>query len=290
MKRFLVAVFAAALALGTSVPVFADQGNGTHDYLALGDSVAFGFRPPDFVPTPDYFNAASFVGYPEMVAATLGMRDSNASCSGEATGGFIDTRSPDDNGCTTSYRLHFPLHVDYKLPTSQLQFALSFLMNHRTSTKLVTIDLGANDVFHCQNVPTSCPGGIAEVLATNQKNLETIFAALRATGYHNKIVALTYYALVYDAAGADGAQKLNQPMINAAALYHVRIASGFDAFAPLALATPTKSTCQAGLTIFIAPTPAEPAGRCDVHPTALGHSLLAAAIVQTAFADEGGEG
>lgn len=283
MKRLLIVLSAVALALLTSVPAFADEGEGTHDYLALGDSVAFGYRPPDDSPTPNYFNASSFVGYPELVAKALQMRDTNASCSGEATGGFIDTSSSDDNGCLTGYRLNFPLHVNYKLPESQLQFAVNFLMNHRSSTKLVTIDLGANDLFHLENLckfdPTCITAGLPGVLATNQANLSTIFAALRATGYHNKIVALTYYSLTYDAAGMAGTEALNKPMLNAAALYHVRIASGFDAFAPLSLATASKSTCEAGLTIRV------PSGRCDVHPTALGHSLLAAAIIQTAFAD-----
>jgi hypothetical protein len=33
-------------------------------YLALGDSVAFGYVPPNAVPAPNYNNPRSFVGYP----------------------------------------------------------------------------------------------------------------------------------------------------------------------------------------------------------------------------------
>src|SRR5512142_2636633 len=55
--------------------------NGT--YLALGDSVAFGYVPPQAVPPPNYRSAHSFVGYPEDVAQALRVRVWNASCPGE---------------------------------------------------------------------------------------------------------------------------------------------------------------------------------------------------------------
>ena len=280
MKRLLVVVFAVALSLVGAVPALADEGSSAHQYLALGDSVAFGYTPPAVTPLATYFNASNFVGYPEMVARALALQDVNSSCPGEATGGFISLSSPDDNGCLTGYRLHFPLHVSYS--TSQLDFALQFVKAHSTTLKLVTIDLGANDVFRLQRacgfVPACIANGLPAVLATNQANLEFIFGALRAAGYHNKIVALTYYALDYGAAGAAGTMALNQPMINAAGAFHVRIASGFDAFQPLAAAN-GGSSCAAGLIIAL------PAGGCDVHPTQLGHSLLAASIL-AAIADD----
>lgn len=274
MRRLLVLLCAAALAVLTSVPAFASDGAGGHPYLALGDSVAFGYTPTQVTPPANYLNAANFVGYPEMVAGALDLNDFNASCPGEATGGFISLTSTDDNGCLTGYRLVYPLHVAYT--TSQLDYAVSFLQSHR-STKLVTIDLGANDVFHlqylCNFSPACIAAGLPGVLATNQTNLEHIFAALRGAGYRGKIVALTYYSLSYDPATAAGTQALNQPMINAAKPYGVIVASGFDAFEPLAMAN-GGSSCAAGLIIAL------PAGGCDVHPTPLGHALLAAAIVR----------
>jgi lysophospholipase L1-like esterase len=287
MKRVLVVLAALALSLVTSVPAFAEEDESSHDYLALGDSVAFGYTPRAVTPAQNYFNAANFVGYPEMVARALELKDNNSSCPGEATGGFISLASTNDNGCLTGYRLRYPLHVAYT--TSQLDFAVAFLNAHRSSTKLVSINLGANDLFHLQTLcstnanPGACFGArLPGVLATMQANLGHIFAALRATGYHNKIVALTYYALVYDLAGAQGAALLNQPMINAAQPFHVRIASGFDAFKPLALLH-GGSSCAAGLIIAL---PAAAGGGCDVHPTQLGHALLAAAVVQTAFGED----
>jgi lysophospholipase L1-like esterase len=279
MKRVLVVLAALALSLVTSVPAFAEE-DDTSYYLALGDSVAFGYTPRAVTPPANYLNAANFVGYPEMVARELELNDVNASCSGEATGRFISLASSNDNGCK-AYRYYYPLHVAYT--SSQLAFAVTFLNAHRDSTKLVTIDLGANDVFQLQTLcgtdQTCLDNGLPAVLATMQVNLGQIFAALRATGYEGKIVALTYYALVYDAAGVQGAALLNGPMINAAQPFNVKIASGFDAFKPFALAH-GGSSCAAGLLIALG------GGVCDVHPTPFGHAVLAAAVIHALGEDD----
>jgi lysophospholipase L1-like esterase len=281
MKRVLVVLAALALSLVTSVPAFAEE-DDTSYYLALGDSVAFGYTPPAVTPPANYQNAANFVGYPEMVARELELKDVNASCPGEATGGFISKLSSNDNGCLNFYRLNnLPLHVAYT--SSQLAFATSFLNAHRDSTKLVTIDLGANDFFQlrtlCGTDQTCLGNGLPAVLFTMQVNLGHIFAALRATGYEGKIVALTYYAVVYDAAGIGLTGLLNQPMINAAQPFKVRIASGFDAFQPFAQAH-GGSSCAAGLLIALG------GGLCDVHPTPFGHAVLAAAVLHALGEDD----
>src|SRR5579862_6772200 len=64
-------------------PVSGSDANGT--YLALGDSVAFGYVPPNAVPAPNYQDAHSFVGYPEFLAQQLNERVTNASCPGETS-------------------------------------------------------------------------------------------------------------------------------------------------------------------------------------------------------------
>jgi hypothetical protein len=66
---------------------------------------------------------------------------------------------------------------------------------------------------------------------------------------------------------------LNQAMITASAGFNVQIASGFDAFAPVA-AKFGGDSCAAGLLIRLSST------TCDVHPTPLGRDLLAAAVVK----------
>src|SRR5262252_9696891 len=99
--------------------------NGT--YLALGDSVAFGFVPSQAVPPPNYLSAHSFVGYPEDVAQALRIRVFNASCPGETTDSML-VAGVVSNGCENSltspsgYRTLYPLHVQYQ--GTQMQYAL----------------------------------------------------------------------------------------------------------------------------------------------------------------------
>src|ERR671932_524928 len=73
------------------------------EYLALGDSVAFGYR---VVPLQDYTQPTNFVGYPERLAQLLGLHLTNAACPGETTSSFISSSGP-DNGCRL-YRANFP--------------------------------------------------------------------------------------------------------------------------------------------------------------------------------------
>lgn len=63
------------------------------DYLALGDSVAFGYSP-----LLDHSNAGNFIGYPDTASATLKENLTNASCPGETSSHFLDL-SLSDNGC-----------------------------------------------------------------------------------------------------------------------------------------------------------------------------------------------
>src|SRR5215471_20602645 len=154
MKKLAVLVSALALLVLTAVPAAAtSQGHG---YLALGDSVAFGTNP---LLNPS--NASNFVGYPEVVAQTLNIEDVNAGCPGEATGGFISPTGL-DNVCRP-YRAAFPLHVSYT--GTQLDFAINYLKNH-PRTRLVTLNLGANDLFKLQKICNNDAACIAANLPT----------------------------------------------------------------------------------------------------------------------------
>jgi lysophospholipase L1-like esterase len=247
-------------------------------YLALGDSVPFGFDP-----RADASDADNFIGYPEIVAKQLHLADVNAACSGEATGGFLSLTGT-DNVCRP-YRSAYPLHVEYS--GTQMAFATGYLRSHR-NTRLVTLTLGANDLFRwqkdCEAVPPgpTCSLGFFGVLATMQANLNTILANIRATGYTGLIVAVTYYALDYSPASVAGTKALNGPMEAAAAAHGVLIASGLDAWAPTAIAA-GGSSCTARLLIYY-PTISGP---CDVHPTPLGRDLLAAKVISTIAASCG---
>jgi len=83
-----------ASASASSAPVARHLPDVSHvtpgsDYLALGDSVSFGYRESTTVPAPDYSSAANFVGFPEDVAAALGLHLANASCPGETSSSFL---------------------------------------------------------------------------------------------------------------------------------------------------------------------------------------------------------
>jgi lysophospholipase L1-like esterase len=247
------------------------------DYLALGDSVAFGYRPPAVTPPAAYLDADNFVGYPEDLATARTLRLANASCPGETTASMI-TAGAQSNGCENSlgspvgYRTLFPLHVDYS--GTQLAYAIDYLRSH-PRTRLVTINIGANDLFICQATTADrCTGtDFPAVLRQIGANLATALSALRQTAhYHHNLVLLTYYSLNYaDPVGVAGTTALNAALTAAAAPFDAVVADGFAAFQS-ASAAAGGDPCAAGLLIPL------PTGGCNIHPSALGHQLLAAAI------------
>lgn len=263
--RLLALLAAVALFLLGAAPASASLAD--HTYLALGDSVAFGYSPllvaGGFAGDPNVF-----VGYPEIAAKTLGMQDVNASCPGETSGGFISLTNGADYKCL-QYRHFFPLHVGYT--TSQLDFVIAYLTTHH-DVRLITMDIGANDVFKAGCTGAAC----APVLAGIEANLRFIYGQIRNVAhYHHALVTLTYYSLSYDPATAAATQALNAPIVAATEAFGGTVASGFDAFQGPALAA-GGSSCAAGLLIVLAP------GVCDVHPTPLGRDLLAKAVVDAA--------
>jgi lysophospholipase L1-like esterase len=258
-----------------AAPLNGAGGNGT--YLALGDSVAFGYVPPDAVPAPDYLDPSSFVGYPEDVAQALHIPVSNASCPGETTASFF-IPGAQSNGCENSpgssvgYRTEFPLHVQYA--GTQMRYALRYLATHR-DTRLVTIDIGANDVFLCQETTADACASPAELqgaLKKIQVNLAIIYALIRDVArYHGPLVALTYYSLSYsDPAQVAGTEALNSAIASVTEKFGGKVADGFAAFEGPSLAA-GGTPCAAGLLIKVP-------GGCNIHPSPAGHQLLAKAI------------
>jgi lysophospholipase L1-like esterase len=268
----------AAIGAGTvsADPVTGSAANGT--YLALGDSVAFGYVPPDAIPAPNYADAHSFVGYPEYLAQQLSERVSNASCPGETTASML-VAGAQSNGCENSlgspvgYSTLYPLHVQYQ--GTQMDYALHYLAAHN-HTQLITIDVGANDAFLCQETTPDHCTSLAELLAVAQEiaaNLTTIFHDLRVVaGYSGPIVALTYYSLSYsDAASVAGTQFLNSVIAGVTTAFGGTVADGFAAFQGPSAAF-GGDPCAAGLLIKL------PDGTCNIHPSPAGHRLLATAI------------
>ncbi|HEV2252149.1 MAG TPA: SGNH/GDSL hydrolase family protein [Streptosporangiaceae bacterium] len=272
----LVAGLMSALP-ASATPATGPAANGT--YLALGDSVAFGYVPPEAVPPPNYQDAHSFVGYPEDVAQALRIRVSNASCPGETTDSMLVTGVV-SNGCENSlgssigYRTQFPLHVQYD--GTQMEYALKYLAVH-SHTRLVTIDIGANDVFLCQKTTMNGCTSTAEiqtVLQEIQTNLTAIYAQIRDVAhYRGLLVALTYYSLSYAPGQVAGTELLDSAIASVTEKFGGEVADGFVAFEGPSLAA-GGSPCAAGLLIKL------PDGTCNIHPSPAGHLLLARAIEQ----------
>ncbi len=246
-------------------------------YLALGDSVPFGFREATNQPLPDYTDAASFVGYPEDVAAELSLRTANASCPGETSASLIHAYAP-SNGCESAaggsgpgYRDAFPLHVGYR--ASQLHFAVHYLQGHR-DTRLVSLMIGANDALLCQaSTADHCVSELPAVLKQIATNVATILKRIRGeAAYRGQIVIVNYYSLNYSSPLANAqSQALNQAMDAGAKSYHVRFADGFGTF-QRAAAQAGGDSCAAGLLTTLS------TGGCGVHPSVAGQELLAGAI------------
>src|SRR6267378_5871943 len=188
--RLLVLLLPVALLAGT-VPASANDEAG---YLALGDSVAFGFSP---LVSPTDTDA--YVGYPEVLSKHV----VNAACSGETSGSLI--AGPPDNGCA-AFRSVAPLHASYT--GTQLGFAVGYIRAH-PDTQLVTIDIGGNDLFvllaTCGTSSSCFSAGFPALLSALANNLAIIYGSLRAAGFRGHLVALTYYLTNYNDANQLGA-------------------------------------------------------------------------------------
>ncbi len=285
LRRVLV-ILAAVLALlgagplsaasaASAAPVTTSGGaGGGHghggDYLALGDSVPFGFNPL----LPIGSDPADYVGYPELAARRLDLRVTNLSCPGQTSGGFLSMTGT-DNGCF-DFRGVASLHTSY--PGSQLDAALTFLRTH-PDTRLVTIMIGANDLLLCDSVTAdrcAAPAEIAAVQRTVRANLTRALTAIRAI-YRGPLVAVSYYA-PYPAVVSQ-IMAVNGVLSSVTRRFGGSVADAFTLFQQRA-AQFGGDPCAAGLLIPL------PTGGCDIHPSPAGARLLARSVVHAVWAEE----
>jgi lysophospholipase L1-like esterase len=241
-------------------------------YLALGDSVPFGFQGGL---AGEYQDADNFVGYPELVGGDIRLDVVNATCPGETTASFLDVTAQ-SNGCENAlnsevgYRDNFPLHVAYEsADQSQLDFAVETL-KRTDDVAVVTVQLGANDLFICQATTADRCQSPAEYEALGQTirtNLDRILSELRDEGgYEGQIVVVTYYAFDYNSPDAAVAMLLNGVLSQVAEAHGATIADGFAAF-EAAAAEAGGNVVDAGLVL---PN--------DIHPSEQGQQVLAETV------------
>jgi lysophospholipase L1-like esterase len=245
-------------------------------YLALGDSVTFGYQEPNVVPPPDYDDPSSFHGYPEQIGAQLHVRVANLACPGETSASLVKFRAP-SFGCENAYRSAFPLHVRYK--GAQLAYAVSFLRAH-PSVRLVSLMIGANDAFLCRTKTTdgcASPGEQRALVATITRDTRGILSQIRTRAHYTGQLAIVNYYSVNYAVPSISQQSLllNHIVDTAARPFHVVIADGFGTFRAASFRF-GQNPCQAGLLTELDGN----SGSCGVHPSYSGQALLAQALIR----------
>ena len=220
-------------------------------YLALGDSLAFGYQQAKFLqnlPTED--PAVYNTGYVDDFAKDLTTIDPriqtvNLGCPGETTDSLLGLRP-------CRYHPPFALHSNYT--GSQIDAALAVLRAHPGQVSPVTIDIGANDLLH------------GESFAHTQANLSTILAKLRDAAPYTEIIVLGIYnPLIVTIPGTDVvAQQFNAILAQTAAQYRARFADPLPVFNPAVNEIPT--ICR--LTLICTPLH-------DIHASDLGYQQLA---------------
>lgn len=183
MKKLMM--LAAMTVIVATLPLTAasasDDDRGV--YLALGDSVAAGTQNPEPF-TDDGYADVLF----QRTKDDLGLTELvNLSCPGDDTYEF---RSGDDgpDGGSLCYGAGAPFN--YGAP-SQLDAAVAYLGANPGEVELITLTIGANDLFRCGPAPTpECvTGAVNGVVA----NLAAIVPTLQEAAPGVPIVAMNYY-------------------------------------------------------------------------------------------------
>jgi lysophospholipase L1-like esterase len=198
------------------------QPGGQYDYyLALGDSLAWGYQPDSAGN-----GVKSGHGYADDLAAQLrehgdrNLHYVNLSCPGETTGTMLDGGCPYLADSGQSY-------------TVQEDAAVAFLKAHPHARILVTLDIGANNVDQCitssGTIDATC---VAEGVATAGTQLPEILAELKAAaGRHVSFVGMNLYDpfLAEWLTGSSG-QTLAEESIALSTTFNGVLDAGFAAF------------------------------------------------------------
>jgi lysophospholipase L1-like esterase len=248
-----------------------------HSYLALGDSLAFGYQQAKFeslLPNP---NPAAFnTGYVDDFGRVLRFGDRNLQivndgCPGETTESFI--KGP------CEYQLAFALHHPYVggPASSQLSDALAYLQANPNSVNPITLDIGANDALGvtkgvCKLEPTCITEQAPALFAHIASNLGLILADLRGAAPQAKIIVLGLYnPFGPKLAGSDQlTAQLNEVMKQVALTVNARFADPLPVFNPPG---PREQPTICLLTNFCTPL-------MDIHPTNLGYVVLAGLVLR----------
>ena len=225
-------------------------------YLALGDSLAFGYQQARFLANLPAEDPTAFsTGYVDDFAAKLRAIDSkiqtvNVSCPGETTSSLLGlARCP--------YNDVFRLHNEYS--GSQIDAALAVLRAHPGQVSPVTINIGANDLLRGVS-------DLQQTFARVRENLGTILARIRAAAPYTEIIVIGIYnPLIVTIPGTDPiAAQFNAIERQVSAEYRARFADPLPVFNPPVNEIPT--ICR--LTLMCTP-------EVDIHASDAGYQEMA---------------
>ena len=266
----LVAPGATASTRTATPPTAAAGSHATGWYLAMGDSLAAGYQPGQGDDT-----TGGYVGgvLDAVRTATPKTKLVNVACSGETVVTMVD-----GGRCT------------YEEGT-QLAQAVQFLHAHRRTTRLVTIDIGANDVQRCVSrsplgIDLAC---IQQGLGDVQRLLPMVLAQLHAAAPDARLVIVNYYNpfLAAYLTGAAGQALAQQSVALQAALNAILAASAATVGADVAdVSTAFHSTVTTPVTVpaLGGPVPTNVATICawtwmcqlgDIHANDTGYAVMA---------------
>ncbi len=266
--RFILAPLFLVVFLGVSVAPVAFAAPKGHSpklvgpkkyYLALGDSLAFGYQPDlnwDHGYVDDFFS--NLKGHGVKNVANMG-------CPGETSSTFIN------GGCPYSYLRKFP-YVG-----AQLNAAITYLQLFAGQVSPVTLDIGANDLLPDIN-PNNCnvSSSFNTDLQTLDNNLTKIIlpqlkAALTVHGQvTGDLVMMNYYDPYQNVCPQDVPliQMINQHLANDVSGFGI-IVDVFSAFG--GAKTPNKHICSyTWMCSFFN----------DIHATTKGYKVIASTFEQ----------
>jgi lysophospholipase L1-like esterase len=238
-------------------------------YLALGDSLSFGYSPL----LEDPWIPEQFVGYPEIIEQNTGLTTTNLSCPGQTAQALISLDAF-DNGCFEFRDAARDagiavLHADYD--GTQLEAALEAVQSGTPPT-LITVQAGGNEFGVCAFEDPDPDQCLADALPKVTESLREVATQLRAAGYRGTLVLVGYHLLP---GFEPQMRQLNRAIRHAARESHVAFADTARPFARYAQRH-HGDICTTGLLIAL------PDGTCDIHPTAIGQRIFARAVLAAA--------
>ncbi len=288
-----------APASGAAVPKLGNT------YLALGDSLAYGYHAAQFKAEYPNVNPANFEGgYVQDFAKVLKLANPklqliNDGCPGETTETLIN-----GSGVPPAYGKYcaggatgtpFPyafLHHSYGSHVSQLEDALAILKEN-PNVSPITLDIGANDLLQYLEYKCGFPAGftcteaqVGALFAKTAGNVGLILSELKAAAPKAEVILVGIYdpyPLTLPAPGADKVlAEFDSTLQSAAKATGASFANPEPEFNPsYVFGLPEKDD----LTTICAFTAMCPGGTynptsalADIHPTALGYEVMAGVV------------